>query len=331
MIRHPATRRPAFTLLELLLASAIGVLLLAALYFAMDMVLRQADASRDEVEKTDTARAVVNRMTIDLADVFGPLPPLSGGVSNSSSGASSSSSGTGTGSASTGTGTGSTSTGSSSASMGSTSTSSATTGTGSASSSTSDPTDPSQTPLATGANLPFGCGVAGTDKSLTIFVSRVPKGLTDPNADPTVLLPTDLRKVTYYIGSNNKLCRQENPWVTADGVWNSGDADHSNEDADVIADEISDVSFEYFDGTDWQTSWDGTQLNLDQQTLLGPPRAIRATFTINKTDRNGQPVQHTMRHVLVIRAANGLIPVNPPGTTGTTGSTTGSTASTGGM
>ena len=72
-------------------------------------------------------------------------------------------------------------------------------------------------------------------------------------------------------------------------------------------------------------------MNLDQQTLLGPPRAIRVTFTINKTDRNGQPVQQTMRHVLVIRAANGLIPVNPPGTTGTTGSTTGSTSSTGGM
>jgi hypothetical protein len=116
--------------------------------------------------------------------------------------------------------------------------------------------------------------------------------------------------------------------VTADGVWNSGDADHTNEDADVIADEVSDVSFEYFDGAEWTTTWDGTQFNVDQKSLLGPPRAVRVTLTIDKTDRNGQPVQQKLRHVFMIRAANGLIPVVSPD--GTTTSPSGST-STGGM
>ncbi|HEY2786136.1 MAG TPA: prepilin-type N-terminal cleavage/methylation domain-containing protein [Fimbriiglobus sp.] len=311
MTLHRTTRRAGFTLLEVLLASAIGVMLLGGLYVAMDLVLREADAGRQEVEKNDTARAVINRLTIDCSGIMGPLPQRSGGGPNSQMAASSTTTDPSAAAGAT-TGTGTT------GATGSTDTTGTT--------SSTDPTtvDTTDTPFTMATNQPFGCGVVGNDKMLSFFVSRVPKGLSDPNADPTVLQPTDLRRVTYYLGSSgNGLCRQEVPWVTADGTWNATDADRTNEDADVIADDITDVTFEYFDGATWQPSWDGTALNLDQVTILGPPRAIRVTFVISKTDSQGNPVTQQVRHVVPIRTANGLIPVNPPTDTTTT--------STGGM
>jgi prepilin-type N-terminal cleavage/methylation domain-containing protein len=314
MTLRRTARRPGFTLLELLLASAIGVLLMGALYFAMDVVLRQTDRGREEVEKNDTARAIVNRMTIDFNGITGPMPPRSGGIADSSAAASAA-----TGS----TGTAGTTGAAATAAPATTTTPATSTTTTDPTATTTDPTDPTQTPAATGANLPFGCGVVGTDKQVTLFVGRVPKGLSDPGTDPTLLMPTDLRKVTYYLASDGKgLCRQESPWVTADGIWNTTDPDRTNELLDMVAEEITDITFEYFDGTNWQTSWDGTMANLDEKSLMGPPRAIRVTLVIEKTGSNGEKINQTVRHVLPIRAANGLIPVLPPtDTTGTTGTT----------
>jgi hypothetical protein len=62
--------------------------------------------------------------------------------------------------------------------------------------------------------------------------------------------PADLRRITYYRGASG-LCRQERPWVTSDGVWNSADADRTDELGDLLAEEITDVQFQYFDGSSW--------------------------------------------------------------------------------
>ena len=78
------TRRSAFTLLEVLLASLIAILLLAALYFAMDMTLRQTAESRDAVDVDNLSRGVFTRVSIDLSGSLGPLPPKSGGNAASS-------------------------------------------------------------------------------------------------------------------------------------------------------------------------------------------------------------------------------------------------------
>ena len=58
--------RPAFTLLELLLAMAIAAVLLAILGFAIDLHLRALQSSRDEVEEAQLARAILRRMADDL-------------------------------------------------------------------------------------------------------------------------------------------------------------------------------------------------------------------------------------------------------------------------
>jgi len=49
--------RPAFTLLEMVLSTAIAVLLLAALYVALDLQLRRASDARAKVEHSTLARS----------------------------------------------------------------------------------------------------------------------------------------------------------------------------------------------------------------------------------------------------------------------------------
>jgi hypothetical protein len=171
-------------------------------------------------------------------------------------------------------------------------------------------------------DIPLPIGVIGSDKQLTIFTSRVPNTLVDPMSllDPAVLQPADLRRVSYYLApSSTGLCRQERPWVTADGVRNSPDPDYSTEDGDMFSPEVTDVTFEYFDGTDWQTAWDGTMPDTDGVTPIGPPRAIRVTLTFQMPGRGSATVQKQVRHVFPIRAAVGTFrPVTDATTTTTT-------------
>ncbi len=325
-------RRAGYTLLEVLLATLIAVILLAALYVTLDVTLVRMDTGRDQVGSYGLGRAVVNRMASDLTGVLGPLPPKSGGSGSSSdsSGASGSggsaspsgSGGSGTSTAASGSGTGT------AAATGGGATASAAGSGGSGTTTATDPSAQSQTPTT---NIPFHAGVIGTDKQLTAFVSRVPESMTDPEAalDPTALLPADVRRVTYYLSPDGLgLCRQERPWATADGVWNSADPDLSTADRDVIAPEVKDVTFEYFDGADWQSSWDGSQPGSDGVTPLGPPRAVRATFVLQFPGRGGEVTERRVQHVVPIRAAVGTY--TPPDT-GTTTGPAGGTTTTGGM
>ena len=175
----------------------------------------------------------------------------------------------------------------------------------------------------TSTDIPLPCGVVGSDKQVTIFATRVPTALTDPDAvaTPDVLRPGDLRRVTYYLGPTGGLCRQERPWVTADGVRNSADPDPSTADTDVIAPEVTDATFEYFSGGVWNSEWDGTTTGTDGVTQQGPPRAIRVTLQLSYPSPAGGTKQKTVVHVIPVRTAVGSY--LPDDTTATTSTTTG--------
>src|SRR5207249_2263863 len=80
LLRQRRNRRRGFTLLEVLLAAAIGVLLLAALYIAMEVQLNHARAGREAVEHSLLARALLRRMSNDIAPSLGaPLPNTASG------------------------------------------------------------------------------------------------------------------------------------------------------------------------------------------------------------------------------------------------------------
>jgi len=293
-------RRTGFTLLEVMLASVIAVLLLAALYYSLDIILKRTETSRDNVASDDLARAVVNRLNDDLSQSLGPLPPQSGGGSSPTTPAP-----TTPASPATTPPTG-------------------TTPTTPAPATTTAPADPAAEPDATAdgtaaaTDIPFQAGVIGTDKQLTLFLSRIPTSITDPSAttDASMAQPADLRRVTYYMASDGRgLCRQERPWVTADGVRNSIDPDRSDEAGDVIAPEVVDVVFDYFDGSGWAGEWDGSLVASDGVAVTGPPRGIRITMTLEIPGANGA-TQKKVQHVFVVRAATGTY--TPPTTSDAT-------------
>jgi hypothetical protein len=167
--------------------------------------------------------------------------------------------------------------------------------------------------------------VFGSGNQLTLFVSRVPPDLVNPEsalltelggADPR----SDMRRVTYYLGSSGGLCRQEQFLVTANGIRNSTDPDLSQEASDLIAPEVTALSFEYFNGSTWLTEWAGDDSAEDGLSVIGPPRAIRMTLTLQQP--NGKEKQ--IQHVFVVRSAPGLY--TPPTDSTTTDTTTDTTA-----
>jgi prepilin-type N-terminal cleavage/methylation domain-containing protein len=264
-------RRSGFTLIELLVASAIATLLMLALYSAFDLTITQTEVGRERVAHTDLARSIINRMSGDFSGSLGLLPPQSGQKPESESGSSSGDT--------------------------------ATTDTGTA--------DPAEETTA-GALLPFQAGIIGYEQSVTLFVSKVPRALLERSAaggmaEAAAVLPPDLKRVMYYIAPSGRgLCRQEMPWITAAGTGDVTGIDAgANEETDLIAPEVTAVSFEYLNGTGWDSVWDGASAALDDSAMMGPPRAVRVTLTFELLDDRGQATEKKVVHVFPVRAAIG--------------------------
>ena len=309
-VHTAAKRHSAYTLLELLVATLIGSFLLGGLYLAFHMTLTQTQISREMAQTEDLARGVFNRIALDLSQTLGPLPPK---VLSNASGTSLNSGGT------SGT-TDSSTTGDTSDSPGISS---------GDSSNTTDPTTIGTTTNTPAPTLPFHAGIYGYDDDpprLVIFASQVPQSLSTPG----VLLGTavaesqqssDLRRIVYWRGASGGLCREERPWVTADQIGNSTYPNRENEEAALVADHIADVQFEYYDGTAWSTTWDGSGTSATGSGMAGPPRAVRVTLTFELTDpqRPQEPIYRTVTQIIPIRTAPGhatvslIDPVVPSG------------------
>ena len=283
IVRAITPARRGFTLLELLLAMAIAIMLLGALYLAMNMTLEQTQASRDSSDIEDLHRGVINRMAIDLSATLGPLPPKATPDSASGTGGAGDTGGM---------------TGGMTGDM---------TGDGSDSGMMTDP-------MQTGAvNYPFQGGIYGTStdgkSTLVIFASRVPNALSTPGALVSGATGTqnsgDLRRIIYWLGSNG-LCRDERPWVTADGVGNSLQPDTSNEASNTIAEEVTGFDVQFADGSGgWISEWnvsDGTS-----PASTGPPRAVKITLTFlfPLSKRGAEPITKTLVQVIPIRTGPG--------------------------
>ncbi len=304
--RPVPTARPAFTLLEMILAAAITVLLLAALYVAVDVQLRHAATARDIVEQTTLARTLINRIANDIEPSVNLVDP-----SRFQSGSSSS-----TGS------TGSSTTGATTGATGSTSTTGGSSTTGTASSTTA-------------TNGPLILLLQGTTDTLTIWVSRVPPDPNNLSAVNNLVNPSgqngqngqnsqdnangqnnlaalpgiaDTRRIDYWLagGGGLGLARLEQTAITGDDAApGTTPPDVSDPNSKVIiAPEVKSLQFQYFDGSAWQDSWDGTQLGADGVTPLGPPAAVAITIGLAQPDGGDLKMY---RHVVGIQAANGAM------------------------
>lgn len=306
-LRSPsAARRRGFTLIEVMLASVLAAFVLAAVYMMMNVTITQTQVSRDAVEVEDLSRGVFNKIAIDLGGTLAPLPPKSGGnnaASGGGSAASSSTTGTGTGATTPAATTPATTTPTSDS--GSTGATAAAPASGAATGTTSTPPDASATDTSTAvsADNAFQAGVIGDEKKLIIYSGRVPEALGRYGESGQVR--ADQRQVIYWLGQGSGLYRRERPWVTSDDVRTAADADETATDAALLAEEVTDVQFEYSDGTTWASTWDGTAPGPDGATPLGPPRAVRVTLSLQIPVSRGKPLTKQVSHVIAIRSAPG--------------------------
>lgn len=307
-------RRSAYTLLEVLLSLAIAVLLLGALYSAIGYQLRQAQAGRELVSQAALSRAVFNRMGREVAaaaNLPDPArfrntvlaPPL--GVSNNSSGQSSTTGGSGS------TGSGSAGGTSGGSAGGSTAGGSSAGGSGSSASSSSTTTSTTATQNTT---VYLSLGVTGDASTLNLTVSRVPTDAwpTDANATPTT---SDLRRISYWVAGDGGLYRKEMKVVTSQDALDVNPP--TGEDPQyLLAPEVKSVEFSYFDGTNWQESWDSTQVGADGITPQGSPRAIAVKIGFvppgKRSAQGKEPALKIYRHVIALAGANGVTPLQQP-------------------
>jgi prepilin-type N-terminal cleavage/methylation domain-containing protein len=279
--RRPWDRRPGFTLLELILALAIGMLLLAGLYFALDVHFRTADVGRTEVDQSLVARGVVKWIAGDINGNLSTMP--NPGNSNAAS-------------STTGTGTGT-----STANNTTTTTSGVVNGTYKFNLGVQGTADRltlyiSKVPLA---------------------LTAPPDADGNPAGD--TVIDSDLRRISYWVvgaGTDKPsgLARQEIKWVTNDDDINALPPGIADEDKLVIAPEVLAVQFDYWDAPNqrWAQEWDGTALATDGVTPVGPPMAIKITLWINTPDLKAtdkdDPNVLVVEHVVQIPTAVAGLP-----------------------
>jgi hypothetical protein len=298
---HAGARRGGFTLLEVLLASALAIVLMAALYVALDVQLRLASEGRDAIEQATLTRAILHRFENDLNCSLGPVapPPDTSGGGGRSGGGGGGGSGGGGGAAGGG-GAGAS-------------------GAGASGAGGMTPEEGSAvTEMVTVPDtITFQAGVIGESDRLIIYAARV-ASLARTDESGEVPTPSDTRRIMYWL-TGNGLARQEVPWVTSEQVTNTTDpvAEDGKEEKDyVIAEEVTQLQFEYWDGSAWQESWDGRQPGPDGITMKGPPMAIRVRFWLRVPGTEpGETVEKEFRHTIAVRAAAG--PAVPETTTPT--------------
>jgi len=285
----PAPRN-GFTLMEVLLASTIAVFVMIAVLTMMEIQLREMSEGRARVEQSAVSHAILAKMSDDISPTLSPVLPT---VQSKSSG--SGSSGAGSGMSSSGSG-------SSGAGSGMSSSGSGSSGAGSGGSSSSNTTT-SSTVTSTGAPVVFQIGLQGDNYTCTVFQTRMSRAIVAPpddgsgNQNPYA---TDVWRISYFLADGRGLARQEIRMVTSE------DVDTTPTDVDdntrILAEEVKSLQFRYFDGTNWQDQWDGSQPGADGVTPMGPPMAVEITLEISVP---GSDKTKTIQDIVAFQTAPG--------------------------
>jgi len=255
MTRRQSTRpgesasRPAFTLVEVLIALGLSVLLITAIYSAIDLHYRVQSAGRGEIAFNQLTRSLIRIMNEDFSSVVMQIPEKTSDEDAAAADESAASSGTSGSSSSTG--------------------------------STTD------TPLMMGGLeegiAPLTFGIVGTSEVLHLTVSRPSRELAytplysgdvTGRASDSIIISYGLAPV-----ETQRFSLLETPTGhpgTGFGrrirdLYSSEVIEDVLETSDVIAGEIVQVRFRYFDGAAWADSWDSQALGL-------LPTSIEVTF-----------------------------------------------------
>ena len=295
------TRRSGFTLLELLIAVGLTSLLMISLFSALQIYFDLQMDSHEEITRQQVARTLLRQITRDVQSVVFVKKTVTddeADISNSNSTSSSTGSSVGSTSGSTGNSSGITSgstsvsgntgaSGSSGSSASGSSSSGTSTSSGSSSSSGSldgnsygsSTIDP-ETVLTTYTN-----GLIGSSTDLQLFISRPDRTLSYVTAQElasTSDRTSDLMIVRYFMadsgggGLSAKVAERESLGNKSGAIglakmqgdlYGLSTAMETSEELPqlnasvLLAKEVSVLTFRYYDGVNWQESWDSNALN----------------------------------------------------------------------
>ena len=258
MARATCRLRSAYTLLEVILTLALTTVILGLIATAIHVHLGVVDKSRGQVEEAQLARVLLQRIADDLRNAIPYTPP-----SSSASAGSQSSSGMPT------------------------------------SSDSSASSDPSASSESSTAGTSTGGGICGSLRCLQVDTSRRPRlsrlALMMSTADNSQLPPlSDLWTVTYSLGNPGTVSPTEQGDSAPDAqgglyrrelersqfVWamRQGLSDVLNQATNLLAPEVVDMQFTYYDGLTTSDTWDSTQ-----QGKL--PTAVKVAIAIRRPAR----------------------------------------------
>lgn len=262
-------QRKGFTLLEMILALLIGALLMTALYATMSYQVEHAQAGRDLLQQATLARSILARISDDVTASLGTYDPRAAADTSS---------------------------GSANASATTTTTSATTT------------EESSATPVA-GETVKFNIGVRGDANQLTLTVGRVPRELFAPDKlrlDSSALAKVcELRRITYGVLEGKGLYQLEISRVTSAEI----DDDLIDlEQGRQLASEVRSITFQYWDGSAWTSSWSSNDPGPDE-TPIGPPAAIAIEIELSRPQVmvDGELVDlepRRYRHVVALPTGN---------------------------
>lgn len=294
---HTPLPRRGFTLLEIVLALGLASLLLAALYTALQMHWSSSALGHVEMERSQVARALFRRIETDLRSVIFRESALTSSTDDGST----------TSSSSTTASTGSTTSGSGSTS------SAASTTTGSTASTTSTTTENYSTQKS---------GVFGDSQSIIAHVS-LPSREANSNLSANGGVSSDMQSVAYFlagsgsalaqqlsksVGQSGGLARLQGDRMAMQAADESGDLSTMSGGVRLLAPEVASISFEYFDGVSWTTTWDSGVSN-------SIPNAVRITIEFLPPNATGgwysRPVSAStdrFQHTVALPLAQPYVP-----------------------
>lgn len=294
MTQDLPTKRRGFTLVEILLSLGLLMLVLATAYSALNLFRIVTTAGRADAERSQLARAIERRMTADIRCILyreeepepaatGESPPA-GQVQMGTGGAADDPQEVSTDTS---------------------------TATDLAAEETVVPiTDPAE------AYATQSVGVFGDATTLVMHVSRPPRPalVTTEVPDPLVaaqtpLTTSDLRSVSYFLavagsgglegavgnvasgGTANfsvksgaqGLARLDGDRLALQQAYEAGQVDVMAQSSELLAPEVTELTFRYFDGATWLDTWDSS-------SMKAVPRAIEVTLRIDVTaDDDNKP------------------------------------------
>ena len=262
-----STARSAFSLLEMILALALGMVLLLALYLFLSTSLFHSQAGRDVLAEGTIVRNIMSKIN---SDISGQLGPVDTRVADYPA---------------------------------------------------ANPATPSTTtPAANISSLvSFNTGVYGQPKFLILSNYRVQKpNPNNPTNVPDPEVNSDLRRTVYWLVGNGAstvgLARAEFRQATSTDVDTIDPTLFPDQNKYVFAPEVKDITFQYWNGSAYQDTWDGTLVEADGTPPTGPPLAIQIKITLKSTLSQTLPADSaiadgpTYMQIFAIPTSNGFAP-----------------------